>query len=48
MIYLTAFLVGGLLCGLGQLFLDYTRYTPAHLIVGYTVLGTLLGGIGIL
>jgi len=46
-IYLIAFLVGGFICGLGQLLLDYTDLTPAHLIVSFTVLGTILGGLGI-
>jgi stage V sporulation protein AE len=44
--YLTAFLVGGLVCGLGQIFLDFTNYTPAHLLVLMVILGALLTGIG--
>lgn len=44
--YVTAFFVGGLVCGLGQLFLDYTRYKPAHLLVGLVVLGSILTGFG--
>ena len=39
--YLTAFLVGGLICGLGQLFLDNSKYKPAHLLVGLVVLGSI-------
>ncbi|MFW6279209.1 MAG: stage V sporulation protein AE [Bacillota bacterium] len=38
--YFTAFLVGGFICALGQLFLDNTKYTSAHLLVGYVVLGS--------
>lgn len=45
--YLTAFLVGGLICGLGQLFLDYTNYTPAHLLVSMVILGAILTGLGL-
>ncbi|MFW6022713.1 MAG: stage V sporulation protein AE [Halanaerobiaceae bacterium] len=44
--YLTAFLIGGLICALGQIFLDNTSYTPAHLLVGLVVAGSILTGIG--
>ena len=39
--YFTAFLVGGLICGLGQLVLDNTKYRAAHLLVGLVVLGSI-------
>ena len=45
--YLWAFLVGGLLCVLGQLFIDFTKLTPARILVGYVVLGVLLTGLGV-
>lgn len=45
--YLKAFLVGGLLCVIAQLLIDYTRLTPAKILVSYVVLGVALGGIGI-
>ena len=44
--YLLAFLVGGLICASGQLFLDFTNYTPAHLLVLLVVIGCVLTGIG--
>ncbi|HLV10582.1 MAG TPA: stage V sporulation protein AE [Halanaerobiales bacterium] len=44
--YLTAFLIGGLICVLGQLFLDNTKYTPAHLLVALVVLGSIFTGLG--
>ncbi|MDI3548283.1 MAG: stage sporulation protein [Halanaerobiales bacterium] len=44
--FLTAFLVGGLICALGQVFLDNTKYTPAHLLVGLVVLGSIVTGLG--
>ena len=44
--YLTAFLIGGLICGLGQIFLDNTKYKPAHLLVGLVVLGSIITGLG--
>ncbi|MFW5979983.1 MAG: stage V sporulation protein AE [Halanaerobiales bacterium] len=43
---LTAFLIGGLICGLGQIFLDNTDYKPAHLLVGLVVFGAILTGLG--
>lgn len=45
--YLKAFLVGGAICFLAQLLIDYTRLTPAKILVGFVVLGVILGGIGI-
>ena len=45
--YVKAFLVGGLLCVIAQLLIDYTKLTPAKILVTYVVLGVLLGGIGI-
>ncbi|AZR72313.1 stage V sporulation protein AE [Anoxybacter fermentans] len=42
-----AFIVGGLICVLGQLFLDNTNYTPAHLLVTLVVLGSILTTFGI-
>ena len=47
MMYVKAFLVGGALCLLAQLLIDYTKLTPARILVGYVVLGVILGGIGI-
>ncbi len=44
--FFTAFLIGGLICGLGQIFLDNTKYKPAHLLVGLVVLGAILTGLG--
>jgi stage V sporulation protein AE len=44
--YLTAFLLGGLICALGQVFLDNTKYTPAHLLVVLVVLGSIFTGLG--
>ena len=44
--YLKAFFVGGGLCVIAQLLIDYTKLTPAKILVGYVVLGVVLGGIG--
>ena len=45
--YLKAFLVGGGICLLAQLLIDYTKLTPAKILVSFVVLGVILGGIGI-
>lgn len=45
--FFTAFLVGGFICALGQVFLDNTKYTPAHLLVGLVVLGSVFTGLGL-
>ena len=45
--YLNAFLCGGTLCAIGQLFLDRTRLTPARILTGYVVAGVLLSAVGL-
>ena len=45
--YVKAFLVGGALCLAAQLLIDYTKLTPARILVSYVVLGVILGGAGI-
>ena len=45
--YLKAFLVGGLICFLGQVLIDKTKLTPARILVSYVVVGVFLGAIGI-
>lgn len=45
--YLKAFLVGGGICLLAQLLIDYTKLTPAKILVSFVVLGVFLGGLGI-
>ena len=45
--YLKAFLVGGIICLLGQILIDKTKLTPARFLVSYVVIGVLLGAIGI-
>lgn len=41
------FLVGGAICAVGQVLIDYTKLTPARILVGYVVTGVILGGLGI-
>ncbi|HEY8487012.1 MAG TPA: SpoVA/SpoVAEb family sporulation membrane protein [Limnochordales bacterium] len=45
--YLTAFLVGGALCAIGQLVIDGTRLTAGHTMVLYVVAGAVLGAAGL-
>ena len=45
--YLKAFVVGGILCVIGQILIDKTKLTPARILVSYVVIGVFLGAIGI-
>ena len=45
--YLYAFLLGGTLCLIGQVLIDFTKLTPARILTGYVVAGVILGGTGI-
>ena len=45
--YIKAFLVGGAICVIAQLLIDYTKLTPAKILVSFVVLGVILGGAGI-
>ena len=45
--YIKAFLVGGLLCLIGQVLIDKTKLTPARILVCYVVIGVLLGAVGL-
>ena len=47
MIFLKAFLVGGLICVVGQLLIDFTKLTPARILVLFVVMGVVLGGLGL-
>jgi stage V sporulation protein AE len=45
--FLWAFIVGGLLCAIGQVLIDYTKLTPARILVSYVVAGVVLGAFGL-
>ncbi|MDO4810998.1 MAG: stage V sporulation protein AE [Eubacteriales bacterium] len=45
--YLNAFLCGGILCAIGQIFIDKTQLTPARVLTGYVVAGVFLQAIGV-
>lgn len=44
---LRAFIVGGILCTVGQLLIDYTSLTPARILTGFVVAGVVLSAVGI-
>jgi len=45
--YIKAFIVGGLLCVVGQILIDKTKLTPARILVSYVVIGVFLGAVGL-
>ena len=45
--YGKAFVVGGLLCVVGQILIDKTKLTPARIVTGYVVAGVILGAVGL-
>ena len=47
MIYLWAFLIGGGICVIAQLLIDYTKLTPARILVLYVCLGVVLTAVGV-
>ena len=44
---LKAFIVGGIICVIGQFLIDYTKLTPARILTGYVVTGVILSALGI-
>ena len=42
-----AFLVGGFICLVGQVLVDFTKLTPARILVSFVVAGVVLTGIGV-
>lgn len=44
---LYAFLVGGFICLIGQVLIDYTKLTPARILVSFVVAGVVLTAIGV-
>ena len=47
MVYLKAFIVGGIICTLVQIFLDNTRLMPGRVMVLLVIAGVILGAVGI-
>lgn len=47
MMFLKAFIIGGLICVIGQLLIDFTKLTPAKILVLFVCLGVVLGAFGV-
>ena len=45
--YLWAFVVGGAICVVGQLLIDYTKLSPARILTGYVVAGVILSAVSL-
>ena len=45
--YVKAFVVGGLICVVGQILIDRTKLTPARILVGFVTAGVLLTAVGL-
>ena len=44
---LKAFLIGGIICAVGQVLIDKTKLTPARILVSYVVAGVVLTAVGL-
>lgn len=47
MIFFWAFVVGGIICVIGQVMMDVMKLTPAHTMSSLVVMGAILDGIGL-
>lgn len=45
MMLLRAFIVGGVICIIGQILIDKTKLTPARILVTFVTIGAILGGL---
>ena len=45
--YLKAFLIGGIICAIGQILIDKTKLTPARILVSFVVAGVVLTAAGV-
>ena len=46
LMYVKAFVVGGLICMVGQILIMKTQLTSARILVGYVTVGVILGALG--
>ncbi len=44
---LYCFIIGGIICIIGQILIDKTKLTPARILVIYVTVGVILGGLGL-
>ncbi len=47
MIFIKSFIIGGLICVVGQVLIDNTKLTPGRILVGFVVAGVVLSALGI-
>ncbi len=47
LMYAKAFVVGGILCAIGQILILKTQLTSARILVGYVTAGVILGALGL-
>ena len=45
--FIFAFIIGGIICVIGQLLMDILKITPAHTTCTLVVIGAILGGFGL-
>jgi stage V sporulation protein AE len=45
--YIRAFIVGGILCVIGQILIDKTKLSPAKILVAYVTAGVILTAVGL-
>lgn len=45
--YIKAFIVGGIICAIVQIFIDKTKLMPGRIMVGLVIIGTILGAVGV-
>lgn len=44
--YIYAFIVGGIICTIGQVLIDKTKFTPARIVVSFVVIGVVFTAFG--
>ncbi|OQA49601.1 MAG: SpoVA protein [Firmicutes bacterium ADurb.Bin300] len=47
MMFLKAFIIGGLICIIGQTLIDYTKLTPGKILVLFVIAGVVLSAVGV-
>lgn len=47
MVFIKAFVVGGIICAIVQIFMDRTKLLPGRIMVGLVCIGAILGALGV-
>lgn len=45
--FIISFVIGGLICALGQILIDKTNLTPARILTGFVIAGIILTAVGL-